>query len=113
SYTMLNQFTRQVSGSANFWLSRNRDAVESQRNALATGSRALTKQRSRDLQNMEKVISLLSPLQVLKRGYSFTTVNGKLVTTINGIIKGDKIITVVSDGSIASTVTSTNSNKES
>ncbi|RYF92334.1 MAG: exodeoxyribonuclease VII large subunit, partial [Chitinophagaceae bacterium] len=29
SYTMLTQFTRQVSGSANFWLSRNRDAVES------------------------------------------------------------------------------------
>lgn len=112
SSTMLTQFSRQISGSANLWLSRNRDAVDGQKNALAISSRTLTRQRARDLQNMEKVINLLSPLQVLRRGYSFTTVNGKLVTTINGITKGDKIITVVANGNIASTVTSTNSNTE-
>ncbi|HTE25205.1 exodeoxyribonuclease VII large subunit [Flavitalea sp.] len=107
SETTLKQFSRQLSGSANLWISRSLDALDGQRTALATSSRALIKQRARDLQNMEKVISILSPLQVLKRGYSFTTVNGKLVTTINEIKKGDKIITTVTDGSIASTVTST------
>jgi exodeoxyribonuclease VII large subunit len=112
SETSLNQFSRQVSGSANLWISRNRDAVAQQRNALAAGSRGLIKQRSRDIQNMEKVVNILSPLQVLKRGYSFTTVNGKLVTTINEIKKGDKIITTVADGSIAATVTSTKTTTE-
>jgi exodeoxyribonuclease VII large subunit len=112
SATSLNQFTRQVSGSAGLWLSRNRDAVDQQKNALASSSRALMKQKTRDIQNMDKVINILSPLQVLKRGYSFTTVNGKLVTTINGIKKGDKIITTVADGSIAATVTSTKTSTE-
>jgi exodeoxyribonuclease VII large subunit len=107
SDTMLNQFRRQVSGSANRLISRNRDAVDQQQNTIAAGTRGHLKQRSRDLQNMEKIISILSPMQVLKRGYSFTTVNGKLVTTINEINKGDKIITTVTNGSIASTVTST------
>ena len=65
------------------------------------------KQKAGDLQNMEKVINILSPMQVLKRGYSFTTVNGKLLTTLSQINKGDKIITAVTDGTIASTVTST------
>jgi exodeoxyribonuclease VII large subunit len=106
SETMLIQFRRQLSLSGNRLISSNRDNVEQQQNTLVAGSRAHVKQRSRDLQNMEKIISILSPMQILKRGYSFTTVNGKLVTTINDINKGDKIITTVADGSIASTVTS-------
>ncbi|MHA4843493.1 exodeoxyribonuclease VII large subunit [Flavitalea antarctica] len=103
----LNQYSRQVSGAASIWLSRNRSSVDEQRNALATASRGLIKQKAGDLQNMEKVINILSPMQVLKRGYSFTTVNGKLLTTLSQINKGDKIITAVTDGTIASTVTST------
>jgi exodeoxyribonuclease VII large subunit len=43
------------------------------------------------LHNVERNIRLVDPREVLKRGYSITTLNGKLVSSTNPVSKGDRI----------------------
>ncbi|ADL42799.1 exodeoxyribonuclease VII, large subunit [Caldicellulosiruptor obsidiansis OB47] len=53
--------------------------------------------------NLEKLIAL-NPLNVLKRGYSITLHNSKILTTIAQVNNGDEIVTQLSDGIIKSKV---------
>lgn len=59
-----------------------------------------------DLTNIEKNIGNMSPENVLKRGYSITRLNGKAIRSIDKVIEGDYLKTVVFDGQINSTVES-------
>ena len=49
-------------------------------------------------------VELLSPQMVLKRGYSITRSNGKVISKNNKVKKGDKISTFIHDSEIESTV---------
>lgn len=50
-------------------------------------------------------LEILSPLSILKRGYTVSTdVNGKTIKSIKSICSGDKVITTVEDGKIVSIV---------
>ncbi len=60
------------------------------------------------LHNLEKHVNNMSPENVLKRGYSITFVNGKLVKGVNQLKAGDTINTTIYEGSIESIVQSTN-----
>jgi exodeoxyribonuclease VII large subunit len=75
---------------------------------LRKGLKVITEQtfRSQDyrLQNMGNALRLLDPLNILKRGYSITSLNGKAVRNIEGISKGDRIRTRLHKGIIDSTV---------
>lgn len=61
-----------------------------------------------ELNNIEKNVSNMSPLNVLKRGYSITLIGGKPVTSIAQVKSGDTLNTTVFDGDIISVVNSTN-----
>jgi exodeoxyribonuclease VII large subunit len=54
------------------------------------------------LEYLEKEINVLDPQNVLKRGYSITTVNGKNVTLVKKIVKDTKMITLTSNRKIES-----------
>lgn len=56
------------------------------------------------LDSIAKQVELLSPMQVLKRGYSLVTVNGKCVTSASQINTGDVIVNQFADGNIESKV---------
>jgi len=56
------------------------------------------------LKNTEDKIKILSPTNILERGFSITRVNGKAIKSINQVKKGDEIITQVSDGQIISEI---------
>lgn len=49
-------------------------------------------------------ITLLDPNQLLKRGYSITTVNGKVVKDPSMVSKGDRIVSILKQGTIESIV---------
>lgn len=49
-------------------------------------------------------ITLLDPREILKRGYSITTLNGKIIKTIEGVSEGDEIETKFADGVAGSIV---------
>jgi len=46
----------------------------------------------------EKTLSLVSPWNILKKGYSLTIKNGKIVHSIGELNVGDMITTILSDG---------------
>ena len=61
-------------------------------------------QQQNNLALIETKLQLLDPQQLLKKGYSFTTHNGKLVTSITQLSPGDTITTTFSDGIVDSVV---------
>lgn len=56
------------------------------------------------LENIETKLYLLNPENILKKGYSLTLVEGKIVKSINSVKKGSIIDTKFSDGIIKSEV---------
>lgn len=62
------------------------------------------KSTSLELNNIENNIHNMSPVNVLKRGYSITRFNGKAIKNIAEVHKGDIITTIVFDGEIESIV---------
>lgn len=57
-----------------------------------------------NLLNIESKIKILSPLNILQRGFSITRVNGKRVKSIHQLKKGVEITTQLADGVIISEV---------
>ena len=65
----------------------------------------LHRQRTQ-LEFLEKTIALHSPERIYRMGYSLTTVNGKIVKSINDVKTGDQLLTHTADGVIQSEVKS-------
>jgi exodeoxyribonuclease VII large subunit len=57
-----------------------------------------------DLEHLEKSVALLDPMQVVRRGYSMTLKDGKVLQSVSQVKQGDRITTILADGSIQSTV---------
>lgn len=56
------------------------------------------------LQNLEKMVELLSPMHVLKRGYSLSTVGGKVVTDAASLQGGEVMQTIFASGKVTSII---------
>ena len=56
------------------------------------------------IEGQEKVVNLLNPLNLLKRGYSLTFVDGKVLKSVENIQKGQRIQTQFVDGIVDSEV---------
>ena len=68
----------------------------------------LLAERSLAIDNLEKRVNLLDPVNVLARGWSITrTADGRVVRSIDDVKAGDPVVTTVRDGSITSTVDAT------
>jgi exodeoxyribonuclease VII large subunit len=71
---------------------------------LQFAARQFVKAQDEKLKNMEKATTWLSPENVLKRGYSLTTRNGKIITSNEEVSAGDRIETRLARGKIHSRV---------
>lgn len=60
------------------------------------------------LDNMERLINLANPTNLLKRGFSITKLNGKAISSTNQVQEGDVLETIFVDGKITSTINSKN-----
>ncbi len=61
-------------------------------------------ERSRFVQLTEQFIKMASPDYVLKRGYSLTLKDGKIIKQADGLVVGDELITCFADGEVRSKV---------
>jgi len=78
--------------------------IDRRRQNLTTLTLNSIKRRSTRLEGLEKALNILSPKSVLKRGYTITSLNGRIVKK-RGILKPDDIIdTQFSDGSVCSRI---------
>jgi len=60
----------------------------------------------------QKHINLVDPMNVVKRGYTITSINGKNLRSIKEVNQGDEITTLTFDGVISSKVTAINTEKK-
>jgi len=59
------------------------------------------------LSSTERLLKSYSPQRVLKRGYSISFVNGKVVTSATDVLVGKKMKTQFAKGEVDSTIIST------
>ncbi|MDP3643157.1 MAG: exodeoxyribonuclease VII large subunit [Bacteroidota bacterium] len=58
----------------------------------------------KNLDLIHEKLRLIDPNNILKRGYSLTMINGKIIKSVKQIAEGDQIQTRLSDGTVRSTV---------
>lgn len=85
-------------------VSKRQITLEKQKNRLHNLVSALLLNEKNKLTLLEKSIETHSPAFLLKHGYTITIVNGRRISSVNEIKKGDKIRTFVHDGDFESTV---------
>ena len=85
-------------------IAKNRLLLDRKYDQLSALVNQQLQQQQNNLKLIETKLQLLDPQQLLKKGYSFTTHNGKLVTSIIQLTSGDTITTTLADGTIDSIV---------
>ena len=78
--------------------------LENLKNRLHSAVRVRFLKENNRLILLEKNIETHSPTYLLKHGYTITTLNGKRISSVNQLKKGDKIRTFVADGDFGSEV---------
>lgn len=73
---------------------------------LARETVLFTQGHGRNLENLQKNVINLDPVNVLKRGYSITLIHGKAIKTTDEITGGDEITSRLYQGSFTSRITS-------
>ncbi len=72
---------------------------------LTAGAQLRCERAAAVLGRAESALRAMNPKGVLKRGYSLTQgANGKCLTSVEGLAKGQRITTVLADGEVRSTV---------
>jgi exodeoxyribonuclease VII large subunit len=90
--------------SAGMAASNKKMIIERLRSDLIKGTMNLMKKISTGISGMESTLSILDPENVLRRGYSITTMNGRLVKSVAEVSADDVIETRLRDGDINSKV---------
>ena len=85
-------------------IAKNRLLLDRKSDQLSALVNQQLQQQQNNLKLIETKLQLLDPQQLLKKGYSFTTHNGKLVTSITQLTPGDTITTTLADGIVDSVV---------
>ena len=75
-------------------------------NYILNNPKMIYKDKILVLNNLIEKLELINPLGVLKRGYSLTYKNNKLVSSINNVKIGDSIKIKLADGEITSQISS-------
>ena len=73
-------------------------------NRSVTGVRNLLTTRSHKLELLEKSVAAADPALILKRGFSLTRLNGHVVSSASELKPGDRLTTVLADGSVESEI---------
>lgn len=88
----------------NQWASK----LEAMQVRLANRVESSLAEQNRFVQLTEQFIKMASPDYVLKRGYSLTLKDGKIIKQADGLVAGDGLVTRFADGEVRSTVLEVN-----
>ena len=86
------------------FIAKNRTLLDRREEQIKVLAPNLLKTKQSQLDILQTKLQLLDPQQLLKKGYSFTTHNGKLVTSTAQLASGDIITTTLVDGTVDSVV---------
>jgi exodeoxyribonuclease VII large subunit len=103
----INQTVQRIESSSKFLFRSNKVSAIQTSQQIFDKSLLVLKDQKTQLNNLEKNVNIMSPKNVLKRGYSITLVNGKSIKNIGELQKGDSLNTLVFEGNIVSILKST------
>lgn len=89
-------------------LSEHRHHLDNQQLRLKNHLQNIIYRNNQRLTSYEKVLQLLSPENLYKKGYTLTCVNGKPAVSVAGVHKGDILLTEFIDGKVTSIVETDN-----
>lgn len=105
-FRKLDQIQMRIKHTLRQWVTKRSHALETHQNRLQNSVRMQIVRQKNKLLLLEKSIESHSPSYLLQHGYTITTLNGKRISSVNDIKKGDKIRTFVHDGGFESEVNS-------
>lgn len=103
----LEQLALQTENVKRLFVGKSRGKLDSQRERLSTVSNHYLELQKRRLEGYSERLELLHPDNILRRGYTITTCEGRTITSPEGIKPGQIIETLTANGTIASTVVPT------
>ena len=83
---------------------RNEQMLENIWNRSVNGVRNLLTVKNHKLELLEKSIAAADPVLILKRGFSLTRCNGHVVNRASDLKPGDRLTTVLADGTVESEI---------
>ncbi len=100
----LDLIQEKIAKTAQYRVAEKRQILKHTRTKLEIASRLKIEKEHMQLSNFEQTFLLLNPLNILKRGYSITRFNGKIISNSNAVTVGDTIETQLNEGIILSTL---------
>lgn len=85
-------------------LSNSSNRIDLLKKSLQNHSQHFIEKKWNNIEVNSNSINSLNPINVLKRGYSITYFNGKILTNPTVVVKGDTIKTMLKEGEISSTI---------
>lgn len=104
SRSLLQNLGNKLPIAASTLLSRRRSILESTQMQLQNRVTARLTEGARFVEFTEQFIRMASPDYVLKRGYSLTLKEGKIIKQVVGLQPGDELTTRFADGEVRSTI---------
>jgi exonuclease VII large subunit len=108
SKTVIEQNIFQIRRGAKLGLATFVQHVDLTRAKLMGAGVNFLRNEKRGIEAIEKNIKLMDPVNVLRRGYSITMINGEVLQSVEDAKKGDELQTMISDGNIISVVNKIN-----
>lgn len=102
---LLTQFSQSLSWNAKTVLTTHQHNLTTSINHLQLFSRQSLKDRQTLINNIQRLMHLADPKQLLKKGFSITKINGHAITQDTSVKAGDEIETILYDGTLRSKVT--------
>lgn len=111
SITHINFSLKQSTNKLNFVykesINKSRNRINQNCNSLRVVTRDILKTEFRTCSMFDEKLRLVDPVNVLKRGFSISKINGRAVKSIQEIKPGDLIETVLNDGTVESRIEKT------
>lgn len=83
---------------------KNKNLLNQFQHLIKIQATELIRFEKRNLNSIQEKLRLVDPQNILKRGYSLTMLNGKIVKSVNQLKDGELLVTRLSDGNVESTV---------
>jgi exodeoxyribonuclease VII large subunit len=103
----LKNYSRSASQHLAYYFQQKKQLAVDYLNRFRRGVNSLQKSKMVELTNIEKGISLMDPINIIKRGFTITLKDGKAITSLADVKPGDKTTTITVDGAIISEVVNT------
>jgi len=100
----LAQYSQSISWSSKAVLATEGHKLSTVINHLQLFSMQLLKERKADLNNIQRLLQLADPKQLLKKGFSITKINGHAITQESTVKVGDEIETILYEGIVYSKI---------